>query len=453
MKSCIKKLLPALFFLPFVLGAIGYLLGGEAPTDALYASFLLYLSNPASDVYNGWVEVARWTAPLVTATALLSVLGSLGRDLWDRLRCLTGDSVAVYGDQPVTVTFGPQTRVLYPGQRYKGYARTHILLFSSDRQSLAFWARHRQQLQGKPVYIGLRELDTGLLAEQQGAFVFDVGNTIARLLWKKIRLWESPQPQQQIVIYGNGPLSQQILSTGLMMNLFSTAQQLTYHLVGEQNTFCWKHPDLPLDNGDRLVFHRALTDEVWALVRQADLVIVAEELPADLLQVFAVNAAGRPLYLYAPTEGQAGEFLAYGRPVLFGQAAEILTDEAIRRQQTVKKAAELNRRYAEAYQGEADWNRLSGFLKNSNISSADFLEVVAELPPDTPEEELAELEHIRWCRFHRLNYWKPGNPAKGNKDVERRIHRDLVPYALLPESEKEKDRAVIRQARQARLCG
>ena len=67
MKSCIKKLLPALFFLPFVLGAIGYLLGGEAPTDALYASFLLYQRNPASDVYNGWVEVARWTAPLVTA--------------------------------------------------------------------------------------------------------------------------------------------------------------------------------------------------------------------------------------------------------------------------------------------------------------------------------------------------------------------------------------------------
>lgn len=448
MKNCIKKLLPALFFVPFVFGAAGYLLGGETPTDALYASFLLYLTNPVSDVYNGWVEVARWTAPLVTATAVLSVLGSLSKDLRDRLRCLAGDSVAVYGDQPVKVAFGPRTRALYPGQRFKSYAHTHILLFSSDQQGLAFWAQHRQQLQGKPVYIGLRELDTGLLAEQEDVVVFDVGGTIARLLWKKIQLWKKPQLQQQIVIYGNGPLAQQILSTGLMMNLFSTAQQLTYHLVGEHNTFAWKHPDLPLGNRDALVFHRALTDEVWSLVRQADLVIVAEELPADLLQVFAVNAAGRPLYLYAPEEGPVGQLLAYGRPVLFGQADEILTDENIRRQETVKKAAELNRRYAETYHGETDWNRLSGFLKNSNISSADFLEVVAELPPEIPEDELAELEHIRWCRFHRLNYWKYGTPDKGNKDVRRRIHRDLVPYSMLSETEKEKDRAVIRQARQ-----
>ena len=60
-------------------------------------------------------------------------------------------------------------------------------------------------------------------------------------------------------------------------------------------------------------------------------------------------------------------------------------------------------------------------------------------------ERLAELEHIRWCRYHLLNNWQYGTPDNGkNKDAVRRIHTLLVPYAALPEAEKEKDRENIR---------
>ena len=59
-------------------------------------------------------------------------------------------------------------------------------------------------------------------------------------------------------------------------------------------------------------------------------------------------------------------------------------------------------------------------------------------------ELLAELEHNRWCSYHYLNNWRCGEPADGKrKDTVRRIHRDLIWYRDLPESEKEKDRANI----------
>ena len=57
----------------------------------------------------------------------------------------------------------------------------------------------------------------------------------------------------------------------------------------------------------------------------------------------------------------------------------------------------------------------------------------------------AELEHIRWCRYHYLNNWTYGIPSNGkNKDKTLRIHKDLVPYQTLTDSEKEKDRENVR---------
>lgn len=60
-------------------------------------------------------------------------------------------------------------------------------------------------------------------------------------------------------------------------------------------------------------------------------------------------------------------------------------------------------------------------------------------------EQLAELEHIRWCRYHYLSNWRLGTPENGRrKDPERRLHTDLIPYQELDESSKEKDRENIR---------
>jgi serine phosphatase RsbU (regulator of sigma subunit) len=59
---------------------------------------------------------------------------------------------------------------------------------------------------------------------------------------------------------------------------------------------------------------------------------------------------------------------------------------------------------------------------------------------DNEIETMAKVEHIRWSWDKRLNGWKYGS---ANDNVNK-IHRRLVPYDLLPESEKDKDRALVR---------
>ena len=60
-------------------------------------------------------------------------------------------------------------------------------------------------------------------------------------------------------------------------------------------------------------------------------------------------------------------------------------------------------------------------------------------------EELAELEHLRWWRFHTLSGWQYGVPEHGNRDAEKKYHTCLRPYEDLEPEEKEKDRAVVRR--------
>ena len=101
----LKKWAPVLSVLPFLLGSVGYALAGERPLDAMYDSFSLYFVNLVSDSSNPLVEIARWTAALVTTAAVMYVL----KQVWTRLSwavlCLGRDSVAVYCDGEERVQF------------------------------------------------------------------------------------------------------------------------------------------------------------------------------------------------------------------------------------------------------------------------------------------------------------------------------------------------------------
>lgn len=55
-------------------------------------------------------------------------------------------------------------------------------------------------------------------------------------------------------------------------------------------------------------------------------------------------------------------------------------------------------------------------------------------------ETMARVEHIRWCWEKRLNGWRYGK----TKDPVRKTHPSLVNYEELDESEKDKDRELVR---------
>lgn len=449
MKNIMKKLVPAICLVPLIAGTAGYLVWGERVTDALYASFALYFTNPVSDAYNGYIEFSRWTAPLVTATAILYVF----KNVWDNIRwrlhlLCREDSVAVYSDEDLSVAFDQGTQAIYPGDTFQGYARNHIIMFSSDQKSLLFYEEHRQQLEKKAVYIGLKELELGLLKEMNQVTLFDVSGSISRLLWKRIALWKSKKEKLSVVIYGNCPLAQNILSVGLQLNLFSLKQQITYYMVSDNGYFQRKHQGMELMNSDEIRYCRPDEEQIWDVISDADVVIIADRIPTDFLQTVIVKSGGDSVYYYSPEEGDVSEYISFRNLVLFGRNSEVFTDKNIRRQDLIRKAIELNQHYAELYHAEKEWNNLSGFFKASNISSADYGEVIADLSETVSDDVLAHLEHIRWCRFYYLNYWKYGVPENGkNKDTEQRIHRDLVAYDQLTEEEKAKDMEAIKISR------
>lgn len=63
-----------------------------------------------------------------------------------------------------------------------------------------------------------------------------------------------------------------------------------------------------------------------------------------------------------------------------------------------------------------------------------------DVSPETLER-LAELEHERWCAVKVKQGWRSGIAL----DAKAMTHPSLIPYASLPESEKEKDREMVRR--------
>lgn len=435
-----------IFLVPLLMGIIGYVRSGEGVTNAVYASFALYFVNPVSDGYNRWIEFARWTAPLVTATAILCVLKTVWQSVkWYLTLWVSKDSVAVYSNEDTKIKFASGTKAVYPGEKIQRMAKSHIIVFSSDDESLEFYEEHKEQLENKSVYIGLRNLELGSIKEIPQVTLFDVNGSIARLLWKKIALWEQDKKAFKIVVMGDGALAQSILATGLQWNLFSLEQRIEYDVISSDSLFQRKHENMPLMNADTIRYYGEEEDVVWNVITDADVVIVADTISIDQLQTLAVRVQHGKIYFYSPTESDISQYLIFDNLTAFGRNEDVWTDENIRRQKMIEKAILLNKKYAEQYNGEENWNLLTGFLKASNISSADFGEIITKLPEQISDKELAELEHMRWCRFHYLNYWKPGVPDNGDrKDLQKRIHKDLCPYRELDEEEKEKDLLTIR---------
>ena len=349
LREHLKKWLPLFSALPFFIGATGYALAGERLLDAFYFSFSLYFVNLAADASNPLIEAARWGAALVTTTAVLYAL----KRVWTHIQGLTlylhPDSVAVYCDGEERVVF-PDRRsgVLYPGRTFRSGAKSHIILLETDADSLGFYEEHRELLEKRRVYIALRELDRGFLRDEPGVVFHDIDGTIARLLWKSIRLWRRETDQFTIAIWGGGHLGQTILNYGLLLNLFSLNQKIDYHLTGDTTLYQINHALFHTENGDAVSFHDADSADAWESVRRADIVILAEEAPAERLQALRIACRDGAVYYYAPKEGDTGSYLKFPQLFPFGADREIYQDTYIRGETLLQAAKKQHYDYISA---------------------------------------------------------------------------------------------------------
>jgi hypothetical protein len=457
-----------LLILPMFLGTAGFLLSGSCGLpDALFRTLTMYVLNYGDTPPHVLVELARWLAPLATASGILMAAAALRERFRSALRCLQSDSVAVFGPEDA------QARMLQalgrrgvPCGEKPPKAHRYVLL-DSEENNLAYYARNRERFGGRPVYLRCEALPVQA-AVGEGVTPFSVEETAARLYWKERPLYETARSagyDLDVVLLGFGRLGEELLLRGLQANIFSPDQKLRYHVFGDCAETLAVHPGLA-EIEDKVFRHDGPWYEESALLARAQRIIVLEQArQAELLRELHMLLPHAPVSVFLAPNAPARLLAEACGLDCFDWRAEAEKPENVLEDRRYLLAKTINLRYSHLYSGvdetpenrDAEWDRLDAFTRGSNISAADYHEIrlrmLAELglpadyealPPETAEL-LSELEHIRWSRYHYLNNWRFGKPESGaRKDPVLRIHADLVPYEALTEPEKQKDRDNIR---------
>ena len=458
-----------LFFLPGLLGLLGlFAVAGETFANSLFSCVTMYVLNYTSSPPNILVELARWTAPLSTASGILLAVSAVRERVRNYLRYRSGKGVAVYGPKEDKAELLKQLGK-YGIDGEKGFVRAQrYILLDDESQNFRFYNLHREALQGASVYIKCRSIQAQCVSPAS-LNLFCPEETAARLFWKRRPLFELSRRhghRMQIVFLGFGKLGEELLTYALQDNIFSPDQRFEYHIFGNGVRFTAMHTQLS-SISDTIVFHSEPWYESIPLLEQAQTVIVlTQEEQLLLLHELLLTTSCRMIDVFAVDEGTLGLLDEQDRLALFAWKRESLELGHIFSDALILLAKQINLHYANLYGGasessrdlETEWQKLDAFTRYSNISAADYHEIrlkmlaaigqpvdIAHISPDTLEL-LAELEHIRWSRYHYLNNWRYGIPEDGRrKDKGMRIHADLLPYRELSDSEREKDRKSVRQ--------
>ena len=88
-----------IFLFPLIIGTAGFVSAGERLLDSMFFCVQMYVLNYPYIPPNALVEIARWTAPFVSAYSVLMIASTLRERLKDMIRSRRPDSVAVYGPE------------------------------------------------------------------------------------------------------------------------------------------------------------------------------------------------------------------------------------------------------------------------------------------------------------------------------------------------------------------
>lgn len=460
------KLLLAL--LPLVLGMLGlWVLAGEPVQDALFSCVGMYVLNYGDTPPNLLVELARWLAPLNTASWILMALQVARDHIHGLIRCLIGDGVAVYGPEvEQTQLLSRLGRSGIKGTNEVLPARQYILL-GEGADSFALCRKIREGRPRADVFLRCADLRPQSVTSPR-LHLFSPEETAARLFWKEECLYTRSKAQSHrlsIVVLGGGALAKNLLYYGLLDNIFHPEQAIEYHVFGDCAQFAAVHTQLDKMGRDSVTVHQEPWWESLELLRAAHLVLLLpQENQAAMAQDLLLAAPGPKMVAF--TGDPALNLLAEaGGLEVFPWLELALRPEHILQDDLLAQAKRVNLHYAHLYGGveetdenrEAEWAKLNGFTRYSNISCADYHDIrlrmlramgcspAADQLPGDVMELLAELEHIRWCRYHYLSNWQRGAGKDGQKDQAARLHPDLIPYGELTEADKKKDRDNIRE--------
>lgn len=461
----IVRFLPVL---PLIVGVIGFVVLAREPfLDSVFNCMIMYVMNYTDVPPNILVEIARWTAPLATAGGVLIAFSSLQKRIVYLWKYLRGGSVAVYGPEKDKGLILKQLGKRGIDGRDSLIKAERYILLDEESESFEFYHANEAELRNHLVYIKCASLPVQSISEPN-LKLFCPEEIAARLFWRQrdvFSLWKKSSGTMKIVFLGFGKLGEELICQGLQNNLFAPEQRLEYHVFGDCSTFLATHTSLS-EISDPIIMHEEPWYDSLELIEQADFVVVLQQEEQSALIKMLLSTTFRHEVDVFSAQEPAIELLAQqDRLRYFKWRTEAMDLKLLFEDTLYLRAKRINLRYCHLYQGveetgentEKEWKRLDAFTRYSNISAADYHELrlkqleaqgLSDEPGDFSAEtmeQLAELEHIRWCRYHYLNNWKYGQPDNGkSKDPTRRIHTLLCPYEELSEAEKEKDRENIR---------
>ncbi len=306
---------------------------------------------------------------------------------------------------------------------------------------------------------------------------FQPAQAAARLYWHRYPVTD---PAETIVLVGGGRYGRALLEQALLVNVIAPDQALRYTLCGDWSEFLREHPDLPErflhgsvpEFKDVLQVVEGSWNRDWQLFRTAGRIIFCEDDEA-------VNAdMAASLLRFSPVRGTV--YARLPRPmdgvVRYGSPEELYTPELVLRRRLSRLAIRLHENYLASSGGSLPpWDNLGGFLRRSNLASADHLPVKARILTASPVsgesgsgkadlreaadrtdgtepnyraaadryqelsadgiERCRRIEHERWCRFHLLSNWSYG-PVRDNA---ARVHPLLCPFGELSAEDQAKD--------------
>ena len=304
-----------------------------------------------------------------------------------------------------------------------------------EEENFAFYQAHRQKLSKRPVYLQCRSLSTQAVKSPL-LHLFCPEENAARLFWRQKGMFELSRQhghRLRIVLLGLGKLGEEVLLRGLQSNIFSPGQAIEYHIFGTADRFAAVHRGIAQIE-DPVIFHRDAWYTQLALLETADLLLVLEQAQqAALLEDLLLATTRQDIDVFAGA-GLASSPLAEQKRVrLFFWEQAACDLKIVLMTPLLARAKAINLRYSHLYAGvaetaenreaEGSWMPSPGV----NISAADYhlvrldmlkamgLPASAEKLPGETLELLAQLEHMRWCRYHYLNNWAFGQPENGKR--------------------------------------
>ncbi|MBE5950490.1 MAG: hypothetical protein E7260_02725 [Lachnospiraceae bacterium] len=492
-----------IIFSVFVFTTYGYLLIGEPWYNATFYAFQTFALNYEPIEVGHWViYLGRVLCPLATASVLFVLLKDVCRRIRDFYRSRTGATAIYYDNDEVAEICKSFKRPVCMKDKINFWAADHVLMFDKDVDSLAFYERMRPGLSENKnkVYIKLEEMESKLL-RANNVYFFNKNEIISRRYWQERHLQKfflEGKKNVKIAIIGFGSLGEKLLDYALMNNIYSLNQSIEYHIWGDAKLYVEMLDGMDFMNRDRVQWHQTDWKEHWKAnvdsstervsLADFDRVIVTTEPDLELIQALLYLKPTIEIDYYDPDGAELPSAFAGDRLTAFGRNKDILTEENIKTDVLYRTAKEVNFAYmvntdttgTYAWDREdteekmqAEWMGLDGFTKGSNIAAADYeviRKLVLEILNIKPKEmiaqyyetlkareageeaefekeleALAEMEHVRWSRYHFVNHWRYKKTEDGKKDKKNRWHPLLVPYDDLDEVEKHKDRVNIIQ--------